>query len=272
MRPFVVLAGLAACALALITLLLWWYQERVVFQPTPPPYPEVAGTRRLEYTSADGQPLFAYVVEPTTQAAGTLVVFHGNADLAAWRLPWARQAAAQTGWRIMVAEYRGYGGLPGVPTVAGVRLDALAAVAAARRLPGEDGASLALYGHSLGSAVAADAAGETKPAVLLLEAPFTSAAEMARRVVGPALVPLWHAVSRVPYDTRARVTALDVPVWVVHGERDGVIPARMGEAVYAAARMPGKLLVIPGADHNDVSDVGDVRYWEWLRQALGSVK
>ena len=272
MRPFVVLAAVAACALALITLLLWWYQERVVFQPSPPPYPEVAGTRRLEYASADGQPLFSYVVEPGAEALGTLVAFHGNADLAAWRLPWARHAAAETGWRIVLAEYRGYAGLPGVPTVAGAHQDALAAVAAARRLAGKEGTPLALYGHSLGSAVAAEVAGETKPAVLLLEAPFTSAADMARRVVGPALVPLWRVVSRVPYDTRARVTALDVPVWVVHGGRDGVIPPRMGEAVYAAARIPGELLVIPGADHNDVSDVGDVRYWAWLRRALGRPK
>jgi fermentation-respiration switch protein FrsA (DUF1100 family) len=267
MRPFVVLAVTALAALALLTLLLWRYQERVVFQPTPPPYPDVPGTHLLAYRAEDGQALHAYILEPATPALGTLVVFHGNADLAAWRVPWAQRVAAETGWRVLLAEYRGYAGLPGVPTVVGVRQDAQAAVAAARQLSGEQ-VPLALYGHSLGSAIAADIAAETAPTVLLLESPFTSAAEMARQVVGPALVPLWRTVSRVPYDTRALVATLDVPVWVTHGDADAVIPLGMGEAVYAATRRRGELLVVPGAGHNDVSDIGDARYWTWLRRAL----
>jgi uncharacterized protein len=269
MRPFVVLAAAAAGALALLTLLLWWYQERVVFQPTPPPYPNVAGTRRLEYRAGDGQELFAYVVDPPAERLGTIVVFHGNADLSAWRLPWARQAAAETGWRVFLAEYRGYAGLPGVPTVVGVRHDARAAVEAARRLDAGAPEPLALYGHSLGSAVAGEVATEAHPSALVFESPFTSAAEMARRVVGPMLVPLWRSVSRVPYDTRARVATFDAPVWVVHGARDAVIPVWMGEAVYAAAKVRGELLIIPEAGHNDVSDAGETRYWAWLRRALG---
>jgi fermentation-respiration switch protein FrsA (DUF1100 family) len=55
---------------------------------------------------------------------------------------------------------------------------------------------------------------------------------------------------------------------VVHGERDGVIPVRMGRAVHAAARVPGDLLLVRGAGHNDVRDVAGDAYWAWLRRAL----
>jgi fermentation-respiration switch protein FrsA (DUF1100 family) len=59
-----------------------------------------------------------------------------------------------------------------------------------------------------------------------------------------------------------------VPVSVVHGESDGIIPMRMGRAVHAAARVPGELLVVPGAGHNDVIDSAGDAYWEWVRRAL----
>jgi hypothetical protein len=75
-------------------------------------------------------------------------------------------------------------------------------------------------------------------------------------------------IARVHFDTRAKVAELNVPTWVVHGERDGVVPARMGRAVHAAARMPGELLIVRGAGHNDVSDVAGDGYWSWLRRAL----
>jgi hypothetical protein len=72
----------------------------------------------------------------------------------------------------------------------------------------------------------------------------------------------------VPFDTRGRVAATDAPVWVVHGDADGVVPVRMGREVHAAARHPGGLLVVRGAGHVDVAGVGGARYWDFLARAL----
>ena len=269
-------AVVVVLALALLTL-LWWGQERIVFQPGRPPYPEAREARRLDYRAEDGQPLFALVVgdDASARAHGALLVFHGNADLAAWLIPWARAAARRTGRAVVLAEYRGYAGLPGPPTVGGVRRDAQAALRAVREELGVPGAlrageRVALYGHSLGSAVAAELAAEARPEVLVLESPFTSARAMARIVTTPAVELVWGLISRVPYDTERRVAALDAPVWVVHGERDLVIPARMGRAVYAAARRKGELLLVPRAGHDDVADAAGERYWAWLARALGA--
>lgn len=250
-----------------LLLLLWWQQERVVFQPSGPPYPHVADVEQRRYRAADGQELFAYVVHAES-SRGLVLGFHGNADLAAWTVSWAREVARRTGWSVMLAEYRGYGGLPGRPTVAGVRLDARAAWELARDSLGVTPATLALYGHSLGSAVASELAAEVPPSRLVLESPFTSARDMARIVIALPVQRVWSVISRVPYDTRARVAALDRPVWVSHGDRDAVIPVRMGRQVFEAARRKGELLIVEGAGHNDVGAVAGERYWSWLGRAL----
>ena len=171
----------------------------------------------------------------------------------------------------MLAEYRGYGGSPGVPSVAGARLDARAAAAWVRDSLGAE-QPVALYGHSLGSAIAAELAGEHRVTRLLLESPFTSARDMARIVIARPIAWTWGLISRVHYDTRSQVRTLDVPVSVVHGDRDFVIPVRMGRAVFEAARVPGSLLIVAGAGHNDVSDIGGERYWSWLASALPALR
>ncbi|HXY30702.1 MAG TPA: alpha/beta fold hydrolase [Gemmatimonadaceae bacterium] len=269
--------GTVAAALLLLLVALWRWQERLVFQPprehAPLPHRDVVA--RLEGHGHDGQALLALVVRarPEIERARErplVLAFHGNADLAVWRLPWAEELRSRAGVTVVLAEYRGYGGLPGEPSVAGVRRDAAAIAGALRTSAASSAAKIILYGHSLGSAVATELAAELGPAcvdALILEAPFTSARDMAR-VVAPSLSWLWRSISRVPYDTADLVARLDLPVWVTHGERDWVVPLRMGRAVHRAARRPGALLVVPQAGHNDVAEVGGESYWSWLMAAV----
>lgn len=273
MRWLAILLIVAAVYLLLLGA-IWRYQERVVWQPPRlPAWPDGAGARRLEYVAEDGQPLFAYLVGDPASAPGLLIAFHGNADLAGWFVPWAQEAARRTGWAVLVPEYRGYAGLPGRTTYEGSRRDAMATHALALGLL--DGAErpVALYGHSLGSAIATELAARLAhaghpPAALLLESPLTSTRAMARRMAVLPIVPLWNVIARVHFDTRALVARLDVPVSVAHGERDWLIPPSMGRVVFAAARRPGELLLVPGAAHNDVAEIGAERYWGWLARAL----
>ena len=270
-------AGIALAVTLALVLLLWWGQERVVFQPPPPPCPDAAGARRIDYAAEDGQPLFAYLVGDAAAAARRpgarlVLVFHGNADLAGWQLQWARELARRTGVRVLLAEYRGYAGLPGTPTYAGAQRDARAAYAVARDTLGIAPGEIAFFGHSLGSAIATELAAELPaadaPHALVLQSPFTSARDMARVIVfRPALL-AWSAIARVHWDTARRVRGLRVPVWVAHGSDDFVIPARMGRAVFEAAATKGELLLVEGAGHNDVELVAGARYREWLSRAL----
>jgi pimeloyl-ACP methyl ester carboxylesterase len=277
LKSLFVVAGLLLCIYAGLLLLLWARQERIVFQPPGPPYEE-AEAERVSYTAADGQPLFAYVVQQKMEDGGPsdsvrtrpsiLLVFHGNAEIAAWSLPWALEVVRRTGATVLLAEYRGYAGLPGRPTYAGSKLDARAAWEYLRKTHGATPERTVIYGHSLGSAIGVELAGEIKPRALLLEAPFTSARAMAARLGVPGILPLWRAISRVHYDTRLGVADLDVPVSVVHGERDMVTPMHMGREVFQAARRKSELLILEGVGHNDVVETGGERYWAWLQRGL----
>jgi pimeloyl-ACP methyl ester carboxylesterase len=285
LRSLFIIAGLLLCIYAGLLLMLWARQERIVFQPPRPPFELDTATARVTYTAEDGQELFAYVVrvegagqrveQPGTGSTlhplpSTLLVFHGNAEIAAWSLPWAQEVARRTGATVMLAEYRGYAGLPGRPTYAGSKLDARAAWEYARKQLGATPERTAIYGHSLGSAIGVELAADIKPRALLLESPFTSARAMAARLGVPGIIPLWRAISRVHYDTRTHVADLDVPISVVHGTHDMVTPVHMGREVFQAARRKGELLILDGVGHNDVVESGGERYWNWLARGMGT--
>lgn len=257
------------------TLWLWRNQERVVFQPPPSDAGAPGPARRVEFNAADGHPIFGYVVSPPRQVADSgivVIAFHGNADLAAWLVPWAQALANRAAVTVLVAEYRGYAGIAGAPTYESAAADARGALQFAREQLRPR--RVVLFGHSLGTGVATELAasmppsGADAPAALVLQSPFTSARDMATRLLLPPIPWLWRRISRVHYDTRARVSQLDCAVWVAHGTRDVVIPVRMGRQVFSAARRRGELLIVDGAGHNAVADVGDDRYWTWLTSAM----
>ena len=250
-------------------LALWFAQERIVFQP-PKNFPadDCKFAKRIEYHASDGQRLVGFLIEPDIAPSALLICFHGNADLAAWQLDWGREVSRRTGHSVFLAEYRGYSGLEGKPTYASTALDADAAYRVGAERSSAGARSISLFGHSLGSAVAVELAARVSARRLVLQSPFTSARAMGRLVIGRPLLMLWDRLSRVHFDTPKIVSSLDVPVSVVHGSRDRIVPLRMGEAVFSAARVKGRFLILENAGHNDIPAVGGTQYWEWLSEAL----
>lgn len=247
--------------------MLWWFQERIVFQP---PHAALAAVsaRRVAFRTSDGVDLFAYVVGDCSNNSTVLLAFHGNADLARWLVPWALNVVRETSACVVLPEYRGYDGAPGSPTYAGSALDAQAALAYVRDSMHVSAVNTVLFGHSLGTAIAAELASVSAPRALILQAPFSSARAMAARMFLPGLTKFWRLVSRVHFDTVNRVKTLKTPVWVSHGTRDMIIPVRMGREVFDAAAVKGRLLIVRDAGHNDVPEVGGPEYWAWLKQAI----
>jgi fermentation-respiration switch protein FrsA (DUF1100 family) len=247
----------------------WMFQERIAFQPQGPPYPDPGDTRRVSYSASDGQNLFAYMIGDPATSPGLVIAFHGNADVAVGSIAWANEVHERTGLSVMLPEYRGYMGLDGRPGYENVRRDADAAYEFALDTLGASENRMALFGHSLGSAVAAELAVKHLPRALILEAPFTSAEDMAAIIAGQWLRGgFWRLISRLHFDTVRIVASLNAPVSVVHGGRDRVVPSRMGEAVYRAAKVKGEWLFLPKASHSDVRYVGGDAYWSWLVKAL----
>lgn len=272
-----VMTQVALIASSLLTLfiiavaLIGGFQERIAFQPPRPPYPDDAGIHRVGYSASDGQRLFAYLIGDQQASRGILLAFHGNADLAVRQVEWANEVVRRTGMTVMLAEYRGYMGLAGQPTFSGSKLDSEAAYLFVRDSIGVLPEKIAFFGHSLGSAIAAELAMRHRPATLLLKSPFTSARDMAALIIRWTPDIIWRIVSRLHFDTGAAVAQLEVPVSVVHGGSDRLIPPWMGSHVFAAAKTQGRWLLVPDALHNDVSMKGGENYWRWMVEALDPV-
>lgn len=253
---------------AAVLAMLWWNQERIVFQPPSRVAASEVAARRVEYRTSDGIDLFAYVVGDCKPDGTVVLAFHGNADIARWFIPWASVVVEETSACVVLPEYRGYDGIVGRPSYDASARDAQAALAFVRESLRIPPPRTVYFGHSLGTAIAAELAAVEPPRSLVLQSPFSTARAMARRMFVPGLSMFWRFVSRVHFDTIARVRALAAPVWVAHGDRDMVVPVHMGREVFNAALEPGELLVVHGAGHNDVADVGGRAYWQWLDRAI----
>jgi fermentation-respiration switch protein FrsA (DUF1100 family) len=186
-------------------------------------------------------------------AAGSPVVLylHGNGGHIGHRAERVRRIAA-LGWGGLFVSYRGYGGNPGRPDEAGLRRDAAAGLAALRAR-GVAERDIVLWGESLGSGLATELAARSRFAAVVLETPYTSLADIARRRY--PFVPV-DLLLRDRFDSLVHVPAITSPVIVLVGERDRTVPPDMGRAIHAAARPPAELWVAPQGGHNDLLEFG----------------
>ena len=125
-----------------------------------------------------------------------------------------------------------------------------------------------VYGRSLGSAVAIYTAAHHPVAGLIVESPFTSAADMARRHY--ALVP--RLLLRLSLDNASTITQVRCPILLFHGTADRLVPTAMGMRVAAAAPGPVEVVLIQNAGHNDTYDVGGDQYREKVWAFVGAGK
>jgi pimeloyl-ACP methyl ester carboxylesterase len=200
------------------------------------------------------------VAEPHGPARGTVIVFHGNAGHAGQR-QYYPAALTRLGLRVILAEYPGYGPRDGAVGEQSMVADAQQTIVQAHRL---HGAPLLLIGESLGGAVAAAAgAGQRdKTAALLLITPWDRLERVAAYHY-PWLPVKW--LLRDQYDSASHLASFDRPVLVAVAERDSIVPARFGRALFEALPEPKRLVVIPGAEHNDwIARVDDA----WWRDAV----
>ncbi|GBE23257.1 MAG TPA: alpha/beta hydrolase [Actinobacteria bacterium] len=227
---------------------LWLFQRRLIYFPTwavPPVSERLPGWEEASFETADGLTLHGWFTPPSKHAP-VVVVFNGNAGNRADRAPLGAGLAAE-GFGVLLFDYRGYGDNLGHPTAAGLALDARAAVQWVRqRAPRND---LVYFGESLGAAVATELAVSLPPAALVLRSPFTSLADLA--AVHYPLLPA-RILLRDEYPTLDRIGAVATATLVIGGAVDSIVPIDQSRAIFEAAPHPKELVIVPGADHNDL--------------------
>lgn len=202
--------------------------------------------------AGDGWIATSWYAPPREPRAPTIVYFHGNGGTVADRAFKAR-ILLDAGYGVFLVEYRGYGGNPGRPSEKGLYADAFAAMTwlVTRGIPITQ---VAVYGESLGSGVATRMAlAFPDIAALVLEAPFTRLPEMAPPVLPTVLADL---LMLDKFDNLARVPALTMPLLIVHGEKDNLVPPAMSRRLLAATDTIKESVFLPDAGHNDIWQQG----------------
>ena len=213
----------------------------------------------LSLATSDGERLAAWQLEPERPLAD-IVYFHGNGgNLSLW-LPVYAGIHAQ-GYNVLGVDYRGYGASTGSPTEDGLYADARAVLAhhAAR---GAHRRRVVYWGRSLGGVVAAYAARHQAPDALILEATFPDKAAVLRRHL---LLRALNVFATYQLPTARFLDDVRVPVLVMHGDADTVIPFELGQEVYERIAGPKQFIRLPGLDHNVILGPDDEVYWRPLR-------
>jgi uncharacterized protein len=258
----------AAVVLLAVTGLLLAFQRQLIYFPQRQLdlLPADLGLRSEEaILDAEGVRVHAWWL-PADGARLTVLMCHGNGGNISHRLDRAARIQQQLGASVLLFDYRGYGKSEGRTDEEGTYRDARAAYRFLVATKGVDPAALVLFGESLGAAVAVQLAIEQPARALVLESPFTSIPDMARAAY-PFLPPAGPLL-RTRYDTLSKVPRLRMPLLVLHGETDGIVPITQARRVFGAAPEPKRFWAIPGADHNDTYLVGGAPYWQVWREFL----
>ncbi len=247
------------------TTLLYLEQDRLIFRPPSIVVTETENDyfEKTAITTSDGETLAA-LHHPAKTGETTILVFHGNAGAAVYQRP-RGALLVEAGFGVLLAEYRGYPGSTGTPSQEGLFADARATYDFLKQ---DSSGPVALYGSSLGAAVAVQLATERAVSALVLEAPFDSMLAVAqRRYPWVPVAPLLKHAFRSDLQI-AKVTA---PILIMHGQKDNVVPLEHGKRLAGLAPQGTAFVEMSGAGHNDLATYGSIdRAIEFFKSAAAS--
>ena len=238
-------------------LVVVFFAQRAFIFPIPDTVrtaPQAAGYPEAEehiLTTADGEKVIVWYV-PAKPGHPVVIYFHGNGDSLAG-LAFHFRAITSDGTGLVALSYRGYAGSSGRPSEQGLLWDAAAAYAFATARYSTD--RIVLWGFSLGSGVAVAVAAEQPVGKLILEAPFSSIADLAASLL--RIFPVRWLI-KDPFRSDERIARVTAPLLIMHGVRDFTIPISHGEQLFALANQPKQFVRFPEAGHNDLGNYGAV--------------
>jgi fermentation-respiration switch protein FrsA (DUF1100 family) len=260
--------GIAVAATLIFwTVALMIFEDRFIYFPEKypkGPYEQARSIPNLRdcwITTDDGIRLHGWFA-PAESARATLVLSHGNGGNISHRFLLMRSLLHHK-FNVLMYDYRGYGRSDGTPSEDGCYKDGLAFYDYASTLPEVNAKEMFLWGTSLGGAVAADVATKRPATGLILESTFTSGRDVAR-LLYPFLPvgPFMHS----RFSTIDKIKSLRLPLLIMHGSLDEILPISLGRRLFIAANEPKEFYEISGAGHNDTFFVGGEEYFNRIDQ------
>lgn len=221
---------------------LMYFPEAVRTAPGTAGLPEA---QEMMLKSADGADVIVWTVAPKEDKP-VFLYFHGNGGALRHRVSRFKALTAD-GSGLVALSYRGYGGSGGSPSETGLFADADAAYGFARARYPE--AKLVVWGESLGTGVAVALAAKSKVDALILEAPYTSTADIA--FAAYPFIPV-SLLMKDQFHSDARIGKVTAPILILHGMRDNVIPFAYGRRLYDLAPEPKQFVPFPLGEHENL--------------------
>ncbi|MBW8734139.1 MAG: alpha/beta hydrolase [Asticcacaulis sp.] len=257
-------AIVATVAIAYIGVLGYLYvnQRQMLFEAKPGhETPDIHGLdiQDIAIATPDGETLQAWY-EPPLPGKPVILFLHGQGgtlELGKWR--YVRMHKEGVGY--LALAYRGYSGSTGHPTEQGLLIDGLAAYDWLKD-HGFRNQDIVIHGHSLGTGVATYVATKRPAHALILEAPFTAASDVASERY--PFVPV-SLLMHDRFESRVRIKDVHMPLLVIHGTRDSVIPFADGKRLFSMANDPKTFVAMPNSEHNTLTRDGAYpHYWRFL--------
>lgn len=222
----------------------------------------------VRFDSTDGVRLHGWFLPARGPACGTILFLHGNAENISTHIGSVHWLPAK-GFNVFLPDYRGYGASEGSPSLPGLQADIEAAMRYLLARPGVDPNAIAVFGQSLGGAQAIYYVAHTPHRAhirtLVADSAFASYRDIAREKLADFWLtwafqyPFGLTVSDdySPIDVIDRVAP--IPLLLIYGDRDSIIPIHHGERLFAAAREPKEFWRVAGAGHIQAVNNKEVR-------------
>jgi len=223
-------------AYIIIVLFTYLYQRKLLYHPSENNYTgdEIQFDYKEVFIEVDkGVKLKSWFLEKDLKKNKTILYFHGNAGDLTNRVHKLNELN-KLDVNILIISWRGFSGNPGKTTEKNLYNDARKSVEWLNET-GVTNKNIILYGESLGTGVATELGQNNSFSGIVLESPFTSIADAAK-IYYPYL-PV-NLLLKDRYDTIKKIKNIKIPVLIMHGKKDNIVPFFMGEKLYQMANEP----------------------------------
>ncbi len=219
-----------------LLLLLFIFQRNLMYHPDENNYSgdklEV-DIKKVKINTSDGLDLLGWFHKKDLKRFKTIIYFHGNAGKLENRIHKLNHFKDMD-VNFLIIAWRGFSGNDGKPSEENLYIDGNSSIKWLKNL-GLSEKDIIIYGESLGTGVATEIAKNNNFAGLVLETPFTSMIEAAKNFY--PYIPV-RILLRDKYENDKKIKNINIPVFVMHGEADQIVPFWMGKKIYEMANQP----------------------------------
>ncbi|EFF0767962.1 alpha/beta hydrolase [Escherichia fergusonii] len=230
-----------------IAINFFYYPDDKIYGPDP------WSAESVEFTAKDGTRLHGWFIPsatgPAENAIATVIHAHGNAGnmSAHWPLvSWL----PERNFNVFMFDYRGFGKSKGRPSQAGLLDDTQSAINVVRHRSDVNPQRLVLFGQSIGGANMVSALGNGDREgirAVILDSTFASYSSIANQ-----MIPGSGFFMDDSYNAERFIAEVSpIPVLIIHGKADRVIPWEQGERLYVLTREPKQKINLPDGEHID---------------------